>query len=1138
MKLKAVSGITLTLLLIGMLTLAFNIQTVRSEPETTVYVDPVTVGAGSGETFMVDVMVADVENLYSYQFRLSWEPSLLNVTSVTEGSFLNAKGTYRTFFYVRIYNSPDPYGVSGYVYVACILLGEPSSAVASGDGNLATLEFLVKEEGNTSLHLYDTQLIDYYQIEMSHGTEDGYFSAAFPAVIFSYLPEEPLIGCPVTFNASDSYDYNGFIVSYTWDFGDGNITVVSNPVIVHVFVERGIYPVNLTVMDNDGNSCSRRKYVILRSLIVVPDEYSTIQEAINVAISGDTVFVKNGTYHEEISIDKSISIFGEEKTATLINGGILITASDVVVSGFTIHGLVSIGGVEYTAKNVALDGNIVCNGGILMYAYGYPDPWSPVFTNNAVMNNIITNSTKGIHLLGSGTNNTVSGNIATDNEVGVILEDRGNNTIFNNVVSDNIFGIWLASRNNLLRNNNMTDNQYNFITDFYYLDTPLVNDIDTSNTVNNKPVHFLTNKSNVLIDPSSFPDVGYLALINCYNMTIQNLTLSNNGLGMMISECVNITVKGNTLENNMIALLAKNVNGTTFDNNTITENLQGVSVSSGFNNTIINNMLSNNTIRLLPYHWPERSPPYPVHYWISNELIGYSGGIFLHANSNSTVANNLLLNNERGIHLSRSSFNIFRNNTMVSNIHNFGIDSQILIPQEWAIYPPSEPQISPYLLNEIDTSNTVNDKPIYYWINRNGEQVPSDAGYVVLVNSTNMIVKNLTIQNNEQGILLFDTTNTTISNSNITETRYGIQVKSFYYNSMPLNNRISENNITKNGAGISIDSGGNKVSRNAFELNLVGVYVRGDYNLITENIIFNNTLPPAEEWILGYQPTHCEFRVWSFSLGPAGILLEATGNTVCYNTIQDNEYGMSIGLFSCNGGNIIHHNNLINNTMHGLIGTINTWEGGYPSGGNYWSDYEGLDAYNGPYQNETGSDGIGDTSYFVGKWVNPGRACSSEALDQWDQYPLMASITLSDAGTWDGVSYSVGVVSNSTVSDLNFNPDDCLISFNVTGPEDTVGFCRVTIPNKLLWCNDPDQWEVWVNNTLIEDRKVMEDINYTYIYFTYNQSTQNVDVIGVHVIPEFPTWTSILPLLTVLTVAIAICKRKLLKNNIHVKVSE
>jgi len=44
---------------------------------------------------------------------------------------------------------------------------------------------------------------------------------------------------------------------------------------------------------------------------------------------------------------------------------------------------------------------------------------------------------------------------------------------------------------------------------------------------------------------------------------------------------------------------------------------------------------------------------------------------------------------------------------------------------------------------------------------------------------------------------------------------------------------------------------------------------------------------------------------------------------------------------------------------------VNTWDNGYPSGGNYWCDYAGGDLYSGPYQNESGSDGIGDTPYIM-----------------------------------------------------------------------------------------------------------------------------------------------------------------------------
>jgi parallel beta-helix repeat protein len=890
------------------------------------------------------------------------------------------------------------------------------------------------------------------------------------------LPEEPLAGDPVTFNASNSYDYDGYIANYTWDFGDGNITVVSDAVLVHVYASRGLYNVNLTLTDNDGNSCSATKLVIARSEICVPDDYQTVQEAINAAISRDTIFVRNGTYPEDVEINKSVSLLGEERTATLIDGTVLITESKVVLSGFTVQGSLRIGDLDRATKNVTVNRNIVSNGGILMSAPAslLPNyPLSPVLTNNTVSNNFITNSTHGISLQGWGTNNTVSGNIVTNNEAGIVLRGQGNNTIVNNVVSGNVFGMWLESRNNMLRNNTMTDNQYNFVTDIYHLwGTAPVNNVDTSNTVNGKPVYLLINKSDMFIDPSSFPDVGYLALINCYNVTVRNLRLTNNSQGILISNSANIIIAGNTLKNNMIALTVKNVNDTSFENNTIIENLHGVFFSSGFNNTIIDNTLSNNTIRLLPYRWPERWPLPPLSTWI-RELIWYSGGIFFYDCSNNTIANNILLNNERGIYLSASSLNMFENNTMVGNLYNFGIESGILIPQEWVINPPSKPQISP-----------------------------------------NMIVKDLTLQKNEQGILLFDTTNTTISNSTITESRFGIEVKSYYFRDVPLTNKITENNITKNGVGISIENGGNKVSRNVFKLNLAGVYVRADDNLITENKIDNNTLPPTEQWILGYQPPHCEPVVWGFALGPAGIILEATNNTICYNTIQDNEYGMSIGLLSCNGGNIIHHNNFINNTMHGLVGTINTWEGGYPSGGNYWSDYEGVDAYNGPYQNETGSDGIGDTAYFVGKWVNLVRACSSEALSQWDQYPLMAPVSLFDAGTWNSVQYNVHVVSNSTISGFHFDPQEgAFLRFNVTGRNGTTGFCRVTIPKDLLWVKDG--WIVTVNDSPV-DYTIVSDQNHTYMCFNYTHSTKTVKITGTHVIPEFQSLL-IIPLFMIAT---------------------
>lgn len=73
-----------------------------------------------------------------------------------------------------------------------------------------------------------------------------------PVAIFTWSPFEPIYNQPATFNASKSYDINGTIISYKWNFGDGNITTRTNPIIIHTFAVQGNYNVTLTVTDNDG----------------------------------------------------------------------------------------------------------------------------------------------------------------------------------------------------------------------------------------------------------------------------------------------------------------------------------------------------------------------------------------------------------------------------------------------------------------------------------------------------------------------------------------------------------------------------------------------------------------------------------------------------------------------------------------------------------------------------------------------------------------------------------------------------------------------------------------------------------------------------------------------------------------------
>ena len=170
----------------------------------------------------------------------------------------------------------------------------------------------------------------------------------------------------------------------------------------------------------------------------------------------------------------------------------------------------------------------------------------------------------------------------------------------------------------------------------------------------------------------------------------------------------------------------------------------------------------------------------------------------------------------------------------------------------------------------------------------------------------------------------------------------------------------------------------------------------------------------------------------------------------------------------------------------------------------------GVDEKSGPNQDQPGSDGIGDTAYTI---------------NIIDRFPLAGRFTTFGAGTWDEKSYFVDVVSNSTVSGFFFNPHEGpFIRFNVTGENGTRGFCRVTIPEDLLWVEGG--WTVYVGDRLITDYTKISDENYTYLYFTYNHSTKTVQIIGTDVIPEFPS-AMLLPLFIFATLtATTLLKKK------------
>jgi PKD repeat protein len=75
-----------------------------------------------------------------------------------------------------------------------------------------------------------------------------------PFASFSYSPTHLRVGEAATFNASQSKPNGGYIVSYEWDFGDGNVSTIANPITIHVYSALGVYTVSLTVADSENES--------------------------------------------------------------------------------------------------------------------------------------------------------------------------------------------------------------------------------------------------------------------------------------------------------------------------------------------------------------------------------------------------------------------------------------------------------------------------------------------------------------------------------------------------------------------------------------------------------------------------------------------------------------------------------------------------------------------------------------------------------------------------------------------------------------------------------------------------------------------------------------------------------------------
>ncbi|MFH1013195.1 MAG: NosD domain-containing protein [Thermoplasmatota archaeon] len=180
-----------------------------------------------------------------------------------------------------------------------------------------------------------------------------------------------------------------------------------------------------------------------------------------------------------------------------------------------------------------------------------------------------------------------------------------------------------------------------------------------------------------------------------------------------------------------------------------------------------------------------------------------------------------------------------------------------------------------------------------------------------------------------------------------------------------------------------------------------GIDIKSNDNVITGNNICNNTI--------GIYSTYAQnntFKQNDFdsNKGYGMYLYTASDNSIVLNNVfTNNSYAIRIkgsknnnvtqnlflenyrGLYFCCGSrtNLVYHNTFMNNTLWDAKDDVtgNNWDNGYPSGGNYWDDYLGIDEFQGADQTIAGSDGIGDTAYNL-----------STTGNKIDHYPLMKPV--------------------------------------------------------------------------------------------------------------------------------------------------
>ena len=264
-------------------------------------------------------------------------------------------------------------------------------------------------------------------------------------------------------------------------------------------------------------------------------------------------------------------------------------------------------------------------------------PQGITIRNKSNYNNITRNTIINFNEL-TETNFMSSGSITIGGSEGNLVSS---NTIVNSG------GIFLdTSSNNMLRNNTVSGTGLGFEVSrspqpklSYF-----INDIDDSNTINGKKIYYLIDKNDLSINPSTYPNIGYLALVNCKRITVENTHLNNQGI--LLAWTIDSQIKNNDISHNYgDGVILNSASNNKITNNDINSNSgAGITFAGSNQNIVSGNYITRNQIGISFGSSSGNNT-------ITQNNIGDQGtGVYFYASSSNLLYNNNFVNNTRQVH--------------------------------------------------------------------------------------------------------------------------------------------------------------------------------------------------------------------------------------------------------------------------------------------------------------------------------------------------------------------------------------------------------------------------------------------------------------------------------------------------------